>query len=295
MSAVAEGPASPALLLDRLAQPGPFTAVELRPPPSGLGHEAGIDAWIDLHHALNGLSRQGVFSFLTDNAVGSAEEESLAHVGANIGRDADLRRIVPILTAKHTLDYCRTFASRAVSDGFDAVTVTGGDRRVGQPRCVPHGSDLRAVLRDMGYSGRPLPLALGGWVNPHKPPDPQLHPITAARSRADFALTQIVSHHSLPAVESFLNDLELLGLKVPVIFGVFFYRSANPRTLSQLEHFFPVPAREITAEFERGADPHEICARSIRGLRGIGVDRVYVSNLRPRRAAAGLRRVLELV
>ena len=36
----------------------------------------------------------------------------------------------------------------------------------------------------------------------------------------------------------------------------------------------------------------EICARSIRRLRGAGADKVYVSNLRSRDAVAGLGRVV---
>jgi len=282
------------LLLDRLNDPGPFAAVELRPPRSGLRTREGMDAWIDLRHAIRRLSKHGTFTFLTDDAVGSAEEESLAHVSANIGPAADLRRIVPILTAKHTLSYCRTFASRAVSEGMDALTVTGGDRRVGPERCVPHGSDLRALLRKMEYSGKSLPLALGGWVNPHKGPDPQLHHIVLRSSRADFALTQIVSHHSLSAVEAFLEALERRRIEIPMIFGVFFYRSSNAQTLQRLGNFFPVPATQLTTEFGQGADPFEICARSIRGLWSLGIRKIYVSNLRAPSAQRGLGRLLEV-
>ena len=96
-------------------------------------------AWIDLHHTLGRLTREDLFVFLTDNAVGAAEEESLAHVGGNVDDSVDLRRIVPILTCKHTLQYCRTFAARALSDGFESLTVLGGDVSVPPPRCVPHG------------------------------------------------------------------------------------------------------------------------------------------------------------
>jgi hypothetical protein len=50
-----------------------------------------------------------------------------------------------------------------------------------------------------------------------------------------------------------------------------------------------VPAEEITREFERGDTAEEICARSIRALRDLGVKRVYVSNLGYGRAAARMR------
>jgi len=124
-----------------------------------------MSAWIDLHHTLGRLTRDDLFVFLTDNAVGAQEEENLAHVGANLGSDVDRRRIVPILTAKHTLDYCLLFASRAAAQGYDTLTVLGGDPSVGPPRCVPHAQDLREMIRS-----RAPGVSLGGWVNPLKDP-----------------------------------------------------------------------------------------------------------------------------
>ena len=279
-----------ALLLDVLSRPGPFTSVELRRPHSDLGSDRGMVAWIDLHHSLGRLTRDELFVFLTDNAVGAAEEESLAHVGANVGDDVDLRRIVPILTAKHTLDYCLMFASRAAAGGFDALTVLGGDTSIAAPRCVPHGKDLREIFRE-----RVPGMALGGWANPHRPPPEQVGYLTAPDAYADFALTQIVSRHSLRAVDAFLEALAREAAAVPMVFGVFFYRSANARTLERLGDFFPVPTEELTAEFDAGASPEEVCARSIRELRGIGAEKIYVSNLGNRGAGSRLRRILELV
>ncbi len=249
-----------------------------------------MSAWIDLHHTLGRLTRDELFVFLTDNAVGAAEEENLAHVGANVGDSVDLRRIVPILTCKHTLDYCETFAARAAASGFDALTVLGGDVSVGAPRCVPHGRDLREILR-----GRVPGLALGGWANPHRPPVEQVGFIGADDAFAEFALSQIVSHHSVDHVSRFLEAKEQSNVTVPVVFGVFFYRSANPRTLSTLSDFFPVPAAELTREFEEGASAEEICARTIRELRAVGADKVYVSNLGSRGAGRRLARILEAV
>jgi len=276
-----------ALLLDRLAEPGPLITVELRPPRSGLGAAEGMSEWIDLHHSLGRLTRDDLFVFLTDNAVGSAEEENLAHVGANVGDDVDLRRIVPILTCKHELDYCLMFTDRAVSEGFDALTVLGGDPSVGPPRCVPHGRDLREVLRERFPS-----LALGGWVNPHRDPDEQIDFLASPDAHADFALSQIVSHHALASVERVLEAMQRRGVGIPVVFGVFFYRSANPRTLSTLGNFFPVPSEPLERDFATGDAPEEICARTIRELRRVGAEKIYVSNLGNRRAGGRLRRIL---
>ncbi|MGB0544591.1 MAG: hypothetical protein ACPGPI_12870 [Longimicrobiales bacterium] len=92
-------------LIEALRASGPLVTVELRPPRSNLSGEAGMSAWIDLHHTLGRLTRQELFVFLTDNAVGAAEEENLAHVGANVGDSVDISRIIPILTCKHALEY----------------------------------------------------------------------------------------------------------------------------------------------------------------------------------------------
>ncbi|NJD19936.1 MAG: hypothetical protein FIA95_11740 [Gemmatimonadetes bacterium] len=278
------------LLVEALRRPGPLVTVELRPPRAELETRPGMSAWIDLHHTLRRLIREELFVFLTDNAVGAAEEESLAHVGGNVGDDVDRRRVVPILTAKHSLEYCLLFASRAVSQGYDTLTVLGGDRSVGAARCVPRARELREMIR------RRVPaLSLGAWVNPLKDPEEQLGFVGGADAHADFALGQVVSHHALPEVERFLRARERRAPALPVVFGVFFYRSANPATLETLGRFFPVPAREITRDFESGLDADGICARSIRELRAAGADKVYVSNLGSRDAAVRLRRILERV
>jgi hypothetical protein len=132
-------------------------------------------------------------------------------------------------------------------------------------------------------------------VNPHRDPREQLGFLSGDEAFADFALSQIVSHHSLPVVERFLRAHEDSGAVKPVVYGVFFYRSANPRTLETLSQFFPVPVTEITAEFEAGASAEELCARTIRALRSVGAEKIYVSNLGERNAGRMLRRILERV
>lgn len=276
--------------MDALCKPGSLVTVELRPPRIDLSGTEGISAWIDLHHTLGRLTRQELFVFLTDNAVGAAEEENLAHVGGNVGDSVELSRIVPILTCKHTLQYCETFAVRAASDGFESLTVLGGDVSVPPPRCVPHGRDLREIL-----SSRVPSLTLGGWVNPHRSAEEQVAFINAPDANADYALSQIVSHHSTDAVERFLEESGRVESTKPVVFGVFYYRSANPLTLATLGDFFPVPAKEIAAEFDAGATPEEICASSIRALRAVGAEKIYISNLGERTAGRTLGRILDLV
>jgi hypothetical protein len=278
------------LLLEALGKPGPLVSVELRPPRTDLGAEAGMSAWIDLHHTLGRLARDELFVFLTDNAVGEAEEENLAHVTANIGDGVDLRRVVPILTSKHKLEYCLLFASRAWSQGLESLTVLGGDRSIGPPRCLPHGRDLRERIRAQVPG-----LTLGGWANSYKDPSEQVGWVSGPDAVCDFTLTQIVSHHALGGVEAFLEAMERSERPVPAVFGVFFYRSANARTLEMLRRFLPVPAEELTREFEAGQSAEDICARTIRELRRVGAAKVYVSNLGNRQAGARLRRILERV
>ena len=277
---------SSADIVARLRRPEPMVGVELRPPRLGLDAPRGMDVWIDMYHAVRRLARNGIFVLLTDDAAGDPEEESVAHLATNLGSGADLETVVPFLTCKHPLEYCRLFARRAAGLGVAGVAVVGGDHSVGPGRCVPHGKDLRAILR-REQPGFPL----GGWANPHRDPVEQARFVADDDFSADFVLTQIVSHHSIGRVELFRAELERLGVDIPVVYGVFLYRSANSRTLGYLNRYFPVPARAITAEFAAGMTADEICARSIRRLRGAGAEKVYVSNLRGGEVAVRLGRV----
>lgn len=274
----------------RLREDRPLVAVELRPPRSGMSYGASVDAWIDMYHSIRRLARQDTLIFLTDNAIAQAEEENLAHLTANLAGELAPARIVPFLTAKHSLDYVRLYAARAASHGFEALTVVGGDRFAGPPRCLPHAYQLRRWIRE-----RVPTMDLGGWVNPLRDPAQQVDFLLSPELEAEFYLTQIVSHHSIDQVDRFLAEAHRRKVPHPGVFGVFLYRSANPRTLQQLGSFFPVPAEGVARDFEQGLSPEEICARSIRALREVGVDKVYVSNLGFDRPEVRYRRILELV
>jgi len=264
-------------------------AAELRPPRTQLDAPAGIDAWIDTYHAVRRLARQDTFVFLTDSAVGQQEEDSLRHLEVNLGARAPRGRVVPFLTTKHPLEYCLAYADRAHHLGFEALVVLGGDRHVGPPRCVVHSWQLRQEIRRRQPS-----LLLGGWANPARDAAAQVGYLRADTATADFYLTQIVSHHEPAPVERFLDEARRSELRLPGIFGVFYYRSANPRTLEILSRFLAVPVEGLTREFEAGASAELICARTIRRLRDLGVRHVYVSNLPIGRAAQTLARIIEL-
>jgi hypothetical protein len=283
-------PAPATSVLQRLREDRPLATVELRPPRTGLSSAATMELWIDMYHSIQRLTRRDTIIFLTDNAVGLSEEENLAHLTANLAGDVDTSRIVPFLTSKHSIEYCLMHASRAASHGFGALTVLGGDHTAGPPRCVPHARELRALIRKRVPS-----LDLGGWTNPHRPAAEQVDYLLDQRFEAEFYLTQVVSHHSIRAVEQFLKEARRRGVPHPGVFGVFLYRSANPSTLARLADFFPVPAAELTREFSAGLAPEEICAKTVRALREVGADKVYLSNLGFEQVDAKYRRIVEQI
>jgi 5,10-methylenetetrahydrofolate reductase len=266
----------------------PVVTVELRPPRAELASAEGIDAWIDTYHAITSLARQNVRTMITDSAVGAQEENNLRHLVANLGAEGARAHVVPFLTSKHSLDFCLGYADQAAHHGFESIVVLGGDKHVGPPRCVDHAWQLRERIRN-----RHPELELGGWANPTSAPEPQVDYLLDAKAHADFYLTQIASHHQERAVATFLDEGRRRGLAIPAVFGVFYYRSANPATLATLQQFLPVPAKELAAEFAAGATPVDVCARTIRTLLDLGVQHFYVSNLPLRRTAQTLNAILE--
>jgi 5,10-methylenetetrahydrofolate reductase len=279
---------TPPDLLAALHSGASVFAAELRPPRAELAGSEGMDAWIDTYHAVRRLTRQGTFVFLTDSAVGAQEEDNLRHLVTNLGRDVPRERIVPFLTSKHPLEYCLSYAERAEQNGFPALVVLGGDKTVGPARVVEHAWQLRQILRT-----RVQAIALGGWANPHAEAERQIEYLTAANVHADFFLTQVVSHHDLPVVERLIEVGRRRALALPGLFGVFFYRSANPKTLTALKTFLPVPVEGLTREFGAGTTAEEVCARTIRGLLDAGAQHFYISNLPVTRATSVLSSILE--
>jgi 5,10-methylenetetrahydrofolate reductase len=225
------------------------------------------------------ITSLGRLVFMTDGAIGRREEPNLRHVTINLGAEADRSHIIPILTTKHSLEYCLEFAQRSYTLGFTSLVVLGGDQSDDAPRCVEHAYELRCLIR-----AKVPGLTLGGWANPHggrRQVEFMLHPEYAA----DFYLAQIVSHYQVAAIDDFINETERVGVKIPGIFGVFYYRSASPRTFAMLSKFIPIPTEELTRDFAANIRPEEICARSVHALLQRSVRNVYISNL-PMPAAA---------
>lgn len=274
-------------LVTALRTQASLASVELRPPRAELDAAASRDAWIDTYHAVRGLVRGGTFVFLTDSAVGTREEHNLRHLVMNLGGDVPRDHVVPFLTTKHPLDFCLSYAEQAWHEGFRSLVVLGGDKSVGPERCVAHAWELRKRIR-----AHVPDLSLGGWANPHADANRQAAYVGDPHFTAEFFLTQIVSHHDMAAVDRFQEALARHKVATPGIFGVFYYRSANARTLEALSRFLPVPVAALDREFAAGATPEDVAARTIAALAAAGIHRWYLSNLPVGKARLTLSRIL---
>ena len=263
-------------------------AVELRPPRAELEAAEGMDAWIDTYHAIRSLTRHDVRVMVTDSAVGAQEENNLRHLVANLGDAVGRHTVIPFLTTKHSLEFCLAYADQAVHNGFPSLVVLGGDKHVGRARSLEHAWQLRKVIRE-----RHPNLELGGWANPIADPLRQIDFLLRPDVYADFYLTQIVSHHQADQVGAFLEAGRSNQLAMPGVFGVFYYRSANVKTLEMLSQFLPVPVEALKQEFAQGATPIDVCARTIRFLIDMGARHFYVSNLPAKKTAATLNTILD--
>jgi len=183
-----------------------------------------------------------------------------------------------------------SYADRAHQSGFPSLVILGGDKSVGTPRVVEHAWQLRSLIRQ-----RDQALTLGGWANPHADAGRQVDFLMASDFCAEFFLTQVVSHHQADAVSRFVQEADRRGMAMPGLFGVFFYRSANRKTLETLNQFLPVPVEALVREFGEGASAEEVCARTIRALKNAGARNFYISNLPVTRARTVLATILSLV
>src|ERR1043166_9720414 len=136
--------------------------VEMCPPRMDLPMEQSVEALIESNHLMRKITALRRFVFMTDGAIGRREEPNLRHVTINLGPGADRSRIIPILTTKHSLEYCLEFAKRSYLLGFSSLVVLGGDKSDGPPRGVEHAYELRRLIR-----GSVPGITLGGWASPH--------------------------------------------------------------------------------------------------------------------------------
>ncbi len=153
---------------------------------------------------------------------------------------------------------------------------------------------MGAARGDPARSSRDL--LLGGWANPHAETARQVDFLLDERVNAEFYLTQVVSHHERAAVARFLGEADRRGVKLPGVFGVFYYRSANPKTLGGARHlhcrFRPRRSPRSSPPAPRRVD---ICARTIRALIDEGARAIYISNLPLATAHQTLTAILDRV
>ena len=138
-------------------------------------------------------------------------------------------------------------------------------------------------------------LTLGGWANPYGDPARQVDYMADDCFHAEYYLTQIVSHLNVAPVERFVNETVRRGMGKPGMFGVFYYRSANPKTLAALSQFLPVPVEGLSHEFAEGATPIDVCARTLRAMMDVGARHFYISNLPLDSAASTLGEILDRI
>jgi 5,10-methylenetetrahydrofolate reductase len=207
---------------------------------------------------------------------------------SNLGRDVAHDHVVPFLTTKHSVEFCLSYAEQAWQHGFPSLVVLGGDKSIGRPRCVEHAWQLRERIRE-----REPRLTLGGWANPYADVARQVEYMTDDCFNAEYYLTQIVSHLNVAPVERFINEARRRGIDKPGVFGVFYYRSANRKTLTALSQFLPVPIDALAREFADGATPADLCARTMRAMMDVGARHFYISNLPLYDAASTLNAILD--
>ena len=165
----------------------------------------------------------------------------------------------------------------------------GGDTSVGPATLRRAWVALRQAIRR-----RQPELELGGWVNPHKNPRLQVEYLLESTATADFFLTQVVSHHDLGALESFLYEARRQDLTVPGTVRDLLLPERQP---SDPRYPGSVPAGSppgLTEDFAGGATAPEVCGLTVRALWNLGIHNIYISNLPVYGAPAVLKEVLRL-
>ena len=264
-------------------------AAELRPPRAELGSREGMDAWIDMYHAVRSLARRDVRVFLTDSAVGTQEENNLRHLVTNLGRDVARDHVIPFLTSKHSLEFCLSYAEQAWQHGFPSLVVLGGDKSVGRARCVEHAWQLRAAIR-----AREPRLTLGGWANPYGDAAQQVDYMTDDCFNAEYlphADRQPPGRRARRALHQ--RDPAARHRARPACSASSTTEAPTAKTLAALSQFLPVPVEGLSREFAAGATPIDICARTLRAMMDVGARHFYISNLPLLDAASTLNEILD--
>ena len=190
------------VLVEQLKSGTPVIAAELRPPRAELETAASMDAWIDTYHAVRGLTRGGHVR-LPDRQrrrpEGRRQPPPPRHQSRH-RRAALARRPVPDLQA-HVGVLPRLRRSRAAP----RLRVAGGPRRRQARRAAALRRARLAAARDDPRARAGAGARADGPIRTANAAA-QVQHLLDDRVTAEFYLTQIVSHHSRPAVERFLAE-----------------------------------------------------------------------------------------
>ena len=214
-----------------------------------MSYDESVDAWIDMYHSIRRLARQDTLIFLTDNAVGQAEEENLAHLTANLAGELEPARIVPFLTAKHSHR-----VHPALRRAGRVARLRGAHRRrrrscpPARPAAFPHAYQLRQWIR------RRVPsLDLGGWVNPLRIRSSRWTSCSTPSSRRSSISPR--SSPTIPSAQSsaFWRRLGAAEYPIRACSASSSIGAPTRARCEQLGDFLPVPAEGITRDFEAGS------------------------------------------
>ena len=200
-------------------------AAELRPPRAELGSAEGMDAWIDTYHAVTRAHAPGCrgVPHRRRGRHPGREQPAASRHQSRARPAARPRRAVPDdeAFAGFLSELCRTGVAARVSGA-------GRPRRRSDARASRAASTTRgSCATRSGCASRVCSSGAGRIRTPI--PSRQVDYLVHDNLNADFYLTQVVSHLDSAPVARFVEETRRRGLdRLPGMFGVFYYRSANP-------------------------------------------------------------------
>ena len=239
-------------LLSALRSGSSVFAAELRPPRAELATQRGhgrVDRHVSRGPAADARRARTCSSPTAPSA--RRRKTTCGTWSLNLGNDVPRDRIVPFLTSKHPTRV-PPFIRRARAP--ERVQRARGARRRQERRRRRDASSTRGSSRKL-LRDRDRTLALGGWANPHGDPDRQVDFLDGARFPRRV-LPDADRQPSRPSSRWRASSRRRARrhLTLPGVFGVFYYRSANPRTLDALRAFLPVPTRGANEGIRRRRD-----------------------------------------
>ena len=235
-------------------------SVELRPPRAELDAAAGMDAWIDTYHAVSGLvARRDVrVPHRQRRRRARRTQPAASRHQPRHGRAARSRRAVPDDEALAASSACRTPSARG-RKASGRWSCSAATRSVGPPRCV----DARVAAARGDPRARAGALARRLGESARRSGDAGGLSRRRALHRRVLPDAGRLASRRRGRSSAFCEELDAAAAStLPGIFGVFYYRSANPKTLETLKQFLPVPVEGLTRGVRGGRDAGRRSARA---------------------------------